>query len=405
MDRKIIKSLKIVAIILVIILLIELGYIFYVSFFTKERHVYFDGINALCYMDNSYVTVGSNNNNDQYMEKAKFTKYNSKKEKVFEKLYNKGYNGAFFGIVMDGDDYIVVGSYEATEEEHKDGVRSALIVKYDKDGNILFDKDFQVLGNSKFTNILVTEDGYILTGQSIYENMTLGFSKDGGAFLVKYDKDGKLIWKKNYGGSKSAIYNDLIIKGDYIYAVGKDATSVGVISKYDINGNHIITTNYKYTDSFGFTGIVEINDRLYVSTAKGATGNTNDTDAMIVVYDLDCNYISETVYKGKGRERYNRLINDVHNNLIAIGTTAVVNKKTSNDGVDEYKYDGIIGKYNSSLEEVAVINYGDDRDDYFTDVKLVDNNYLVTGYSSYEDGSYLSKFITYSDALKVLEVE
>ena len=63
------------------------------------------------------------------------------------------------------------------------------------------------------------------------------------------------------------------------------------------------------------------------------------------------------------------------------------------------------GKYNKELDESTVINYGDERDDYFTDVKVVDGKYLVSGYSSYEDGSYLSKFITYSDALKVLGVE
>ena len=44
-------------------------------------------------------------------------------------------------------------------------------------------------------------------------------------------------------------------------------------------------------------------------------------------------------------------------------------------------------------------------DDYFTDINCVDGKYLVSGYSSYDDGSYLSKFITYSDALKVLGVE
>lgn len=197
MDRKVVKILKIIALFLVAILVIELGYICYMSFFKGEKQVYFDGINALCYMDNSYVTVGSNNNNDQFMEKAKFTKYNSKKEKVFEKLYNKGYNGSFFGVTRDGDDYIAVGSYEATKAEHEDGIRSALIVKYDQDGNILFDKDFQVLGNSKFTNVLALDDGYLVTGQSIYENMTLGFSDVGGAFLIKYDKEGKELWRKS----------------------------------------------------------------------------------------------------------------------------------------------------------------------------------------------------------------
>lgn len=146
-------------------------------------------------------------------------------------------------------------------------------------------------------------------------------------------------------------------------------------------------------------------DNLYVSTAKGTTKDNKDIDAMIVKYDLDCNYINEVIYQGKGRERYNHLIKDDYDNLIAIGTTAVISDKKSNEGIDIFKYDGIIGKYSSSLGEIGVIIYGDERDDYFTDIKLVNNNYLVTGYSLYEDGSYLSKFITYSDALKVLEVE
>ena len=61
--------------------------------------------------------------------------------------------------------------------------------------------------------------------------------------------------------------------------------------------------------------------------------------------------------------------------------------------------------YDKVLEKVSVVRYGDDRDDYFTDVIVNDGNYLVSGYSSYEDGSYLNKFITYSDALKTLGVE
>jgi len=54
---------------------------------------------------------------------------------------------------------------------------------------------------------------------------------------------------------------------------------------------------------------------------------------------------------------------------------------------------------------IDVVNYGDERDDYFTDIIFANEKYLVSGYSSYEDGSYMSKFINYSKALKVLEVE
>ena len=68
-------------------------------------------------------------------------------------------------------------------------------------------------------------------------------------------------------------------------------------------------------------------------------------------------------------------------------------------------YNGLIGKYKSDLSNIKLETYGAQRDDHFTDIKVVDNNYCVVGYSSYEDGSYLSKFIVYSDALKVLEVQ
>lgn len=402
MEKKFIKILKVIAIICVIVLIIELAYIVYCTFLGKEKPVYFDGINSLYQDDSGYVTVGSNNNNDNYYEKAKITKYNKKKEIVFEKLYNKGYNGAFFGVIQDGSDYIAVGNYEATKKENKDKVRSALIVKYDKDGKILFEKDFQVLGDSKFTNVVSVDDGYIVSGQSIYENMTLGNSSDGGAFLIKYSKDGEEQWMKNYGGNKSAVYNDLIIEDGFIYAVGKDATRTGIISKYDLDGNHIKTTTFSYTDTIGFSGIVRHGDYLYVATGKKVSedADNDDIDAAIVIYDLDCNYVDDVTYQGKGIERYNRIIKDHNDYLVVIGTTATLNKKTR-----EYTYDGIIGKYDVDSSEVDVVSYGDEREDYFTDIQLVGDEYLVVGYSSYEDGSYLSKFIRYSDSLKVLGVE
>ena len=68
-------------------------------------------------------------------------------------------------------------------------------------------------------------------------------------------------------------------------------------------------------------------------------------------------------------------------------------------------YDGIIVKYGMDLEELSAVTYGDDKNDYLTDIIFDDGNYLVVGYSVYEDKNYLSKFIRYSEALKVLGVE
>ena len=170
------KILKIIAGVCLVVLIIEFGYVFYNLIIDEGKSIYFDGINSLYVNKKNYITVGSNNNNENYLERAKITKYNQKKEKLFEKLYNKGFNGAFFDVVVDDKDLIAVGSYEKDEREHENNLRSALIVKYDADGNILFESDFQVLGQSKFVDVKVVEDGYLVCGQNIYDNLTSGDS-------------------------------------------------------------------------------------------------------------------------------------------------------------------------------------------------------------------------------------
>lgn len=400
-NKKIIRNLQLITVICVLILIFELIYVGYKLIYKSHESVYFDGINAIVSTDGYYATVGSNNNNDNFYEKAKISKYNAKKEKTFEKLYNVGFNSAFFGLAVDDDGLVAVGSYEKNEEDHDEAIRRALIVKYSDSGDIIFEKDFKILDNSKFTSIVKVNDGYLVTGQSVYKSTKIG-SKSGGAILVKFDKDGNVLWSKTYGSSKAAIYNDLLVVDNYIYTVGTDENYLGIVCKYDMNGNFITYNDYKYTDDIGFSGIVNIGDKIYISGANRV--NKNNTDAMIVQYDMDCTYIDQIVYRGKGIERYNKLMKDDHDNIIAIGIMAT-NRVKHSKTVDEFDYDGIIGKYSTDLEKIDVVTYGDERDDYFTDIKVVNDNYLVVGYSSYEDGSYLSKFINYSKALKVLEVE
>ena len=402
MQKKLFKLLKLVAIVCVVILVIELIYIIYLL---QGKSIYFDGINSVINVDKGYVAVGSNNNNDKYYEKAKITKYNNKKEKIFEKLYNKGYNGVFFDVILDQEENLIaVGSFESSEEDHLEGRRIGLIVKYDKDGNLLYENTFKVLDNTKFTSVEVMDDSYIVTGQSIYSDMKVGFSSDGGAFVMKYDKELKLIWKSNYGDSKSSSYNDVAIYKNNIYVVGVTENNIGIISKYNDKGKLLDTSKYKYTDDLGFTGIVCYDKHFYVTGGKKNV-ETTDVDAVIIKYERDLDVDEEVTYEDKGFERFNQVIVDKNNNIVVVGTTAAVNKVDSSESVNVFIHDGLIGKYDKDLEKVSVVRYGDDRDDYFTDVIVNDGNYLVSGYSSYEDGSYLNKFITYSDALKTLGVE
>lgn len=406
MNSKYKKIIKLIVIICIIILIIDLGIIIYTKISLKNKTKYFDSINSFEILESKIVSVGSNNGNKKGYEKAKITMYDNKQQKIWEKLYNKGYNSSFFGIKQDEENFIAVGNYESTKDEHKNKIRSALIVKYDSDGEILNENDFQILGNSKFTNIIVLSDGYLVVGQSIYENMTLGLSDKGGAILIKYDKELKEVWKSNYGGSKSGIYNDIIIDNNYIYTVGKDSYNVGIVSKYDLEGNLIKSVNYKFTDNLGFTGITINNDNLYVVGAKKINEDKNDydTDALIIKYDKDLNLISETTYRGKGIERYNKVIVD-NNNLIISGQTGIYNKKKSTTKINVFSYNGIFAKYDEDLIELKVEEYGDEMDDYFTDIKQNNDKYIIGGYSTYAVDNYLSMFIVYSKAGKLIGKE
>lgn len=400
-NKKLLDRLKKITFLCIVLLIAEILYVGYYIIFHRTESLYFDGINALVSNDSYYVTVGSNNNNDFHYEKAKVSKYNLKKEKTFEKIYNVGYNSAYFGVILDNEDIVTVGSYESTEKEHNASIRKALIAKYDEEGEILFTKDFSLLDNSKFTNIKIVDDGYLVTGQSVYKSNKIG-SKEGGAVLVKYNKDGELLWSKTYGSNKSSIFNNLIVENNNIYAVGYDKDGLGIICKYDMDGNFITSINYNKTDETGFSDVIFFDGSLYVSGSKYVDSSNNS--AFIIEYDLDLEWQKEVINKNAGLARYNKLMIDNHDNIIAIGII-VQNKKNIDRRSRTINYDGIIGKYNSSLEKIGVVTYGDKNADYFTDVKLVDGNYLVVGYSSYEDGSYLSKFIRYSDALKVLGVD
>ena len=400
-NKKKLMRLKKILVVLLLILFIELIYVGYSVLFHHSLSLYFDGMNSIISKDSSYITVGSNNDNDYYYEKAKLTKYNLKREKTFEKLYNVGYNSAYFGVISDDDSIVAVGSYEKTQKEHNASIRRGLIVKYDLNGEEVFSKDFKLLDNTKFTSIVLVDDGYLVAGQSVYQSTKIG-SKTGGAILLKYDKEGNILWYKTFGSNKTAIFNELIVVGESIYTVGMNEENLGIICQYNVNGDFVTSSQYQYTDEIGFNGVTYLENRLYVNGANHM--NVDDTNAIIVEYDLDCVFQKEVIYENEGLTRFHKIIVDNHNNLVVIGVIAT-NKKTTDRRADNYNYDGIIGKYNSSLEKISVVTYGDDRDDFFTDILLDNNDYLVVGYSSYEDGSYLSKFIRYSDALKILGVE
>jgi len=74
-NAALLHKLKLIVLICVVILICEVGFISYLLFFKDKESIYFDGINAVVSSENYYASVGSNNDNDNFYEKAKISKY------------------------------------------------------------------------------------------------------------------------------------------------------------------------------------------------------------------------------------------------------------------------------------------------------------------------------------------
>lgn len=392
MDEKKLKILAIISIMALLFIVLEVIMIFKMSFNTSTTFVLYDSINSFSLTGDGYVAVGSNNNNDNHYEKAKLSVYNFSSEIVMEKIYNKGYNSTYYDVISVEDGYVAVGSYESTKNELKSGNRTAFIVKYDKLGNILFEKDFNVLGNSKFVGVVEVDNHYIVCGQSIYKNKDT--TSEGSAILMKYDKEGNELWRKNSGETNSAIYKDLVVSDGTIFVVGLDKNNQGVIAKYNLDGDLLNNKYYESVENIGFTAIDIFNNSLYVTTSKYDNGKMVAT---LVNYDCELDIMNEVVYSTNNNTSYENLVIDENGNIITIGK---VFAKENNS----YSYDGILGKYNNSLKELAIVNYTSDRDVFLHDIKVFNDKYLVVGDSMKDGVTTTSKFITFSTSLKILGV-
>ena len=390
-----------IVVLCVTIILVETIYFIYHKIDMEHHTIYYDSLNSVSIDNMDIVLVGSSNfKYSKYygytngLEKAKLIKYNSNGEILFEKMYDKGINTTFSSVISVSDGYVAVGSGEFSEQEQQDGGREAIIVKYSKDGNIIWEKYYQVVTNTRFNKVIETVDGYIAIGQSIYANMEMGNHTTGGGIIVKYDKDGNEIWHNNHGGMKSGNFNDVVeVNGDF-YVVGKDATDSANLVKFNGNGEYQWHKNYSYTDEIGFTGIAYLEHSLYVVGAKKilpeGTGNednrdTTNTDALLIKYDLDGNIIFEKNFGGSKYERYNSILT-YRNDLYIVGHTTSTDAglKINTDGE---LMTGILVRYDSNGNILKKESLGGSNNDNLTDIVTDGVSLYISAYSNSKDGN------------------
>lgn len=391
-NKKLLKWLKFLVVVCIAIIVVEGIYIGVKIHQANNNTVYVDTLSSIEKLKDGYLGSGSSdfkhskyNKYSKDYQKAKLVKYDKNEKIVFESAYIKGYDSYFYDAKQTKDGYIAVGSAAYTKTQVKEKTKDGLIVTYDKNGKQINSKTLQIAGDTKFTKVVVMDDGYLVIGQSILENMTIGNDPDGGAIMVKYDFDLKEKWRTNYGGSKSGIFNDVVVDDDAIYLVGKDATRYGFFAKFSKTGEKEFIKTYEYTDVVGFSSMAKIDDDFVVVGGKTTNIEADDkdkkTEAVLLRYDKDGNIKYEKRYRVNSSARFNKVVVD-GDNIVAIGHTAKKDKKESTDSYNVFRYSGIFAKYKKDGEEITKKTEIGSRDIYFSDILVTKYGYTIVGQTS-----------------------
>ncbi len=392
-SKKLIKILKIVSIIFGLILIAECFYLVVLYKNRESKTIYANMTSGMIQEKDSFYAVGSSdfkNSSIGYQkgyQKARFAKYSKNGKLIFEKAYLDGYSSVYNDVAKVGKNYIAVGQYRKTKTNQKENTGPAILVKYSEDGKVLLKKEELILDDTKFTKVKALKDGgYLVVGQSIFENMTLGTDDRGGAIIIRYDKDDKELWRANYGGSKSGIFQDVYVDEEekVIYAVGKDASRTGMLVKYNFDGERIFTKNYSYTDTIGFTSIEKLNDDFIIGSSKKISEDRDDykTEALLLKYDKDGNLLFEKTYKKNEMSRFNDIV-IIDNKIYAVGHSAILNKEKTTKALRSFDYSGIYVCYKEDGSIIKSSEYKEKNASiYFSSLLKEGDNLLVSGQGS-----------------------
>lgn len=398
----------------------------------------YDGFNDIKATDDGYIAVGYTskaNEQDKHdvIYDGVIVKYDKNKKIVFEKKYSTGSDVAFEGIALSKDGYVVVGNEKSFDEIDVSGISNAFIVKYDFNGNVIWNKKFNTTTYNSFNKIISINDGYIVVGSThiiekvLYECLSNGphegdeeesteedhdykgdeedsctyddAGKDN-ALIVKYDLNGNILFQKEFDDKDNREkFNSVAILSDGYIAVGSsynddDNYSLynAIAVKYDFNGKVVWSKNYSDSKFSTFNDVIAVKDSNYKDSfvVVGAAFNPNseyDTCSLMARIDdkgkigFNVQHCSTLESKIVNSELLS--VNEDNNEFIAVGYSG--SGDNSNVIVSKNTIEGV-----SSFE----ISY-----DYFKfyqpTIKILSNNgdYVIVGTTERkEDSKYANLF-------------
>lgn len=162
--------------------------------------------------DDGYLLIGETNHIDDDAINAYALKIDNEGKKVWHQSYGWRYNDWAEAGVATEKGYLLVG----TTESNRDKRSEIYVLEIDKNGKTLWQHTYGGEYNEEGFDVIAESDGYVIAG--LTESNAKGRSD---AYLIKIDKQGKLLWEKQYGGENSDIAYGVAKSDDGYIIVGE----------------------------------------------------------------------------------------------------------------------------------------------------------------------------------------
>jgi len=315
-----------------------------------------DGIVAVGYSQTSSFNTGDwTGITGKGSTDAIIVKYDNTGNVVWKKNFGGSNSDRYKFVTTVSDGIVAVGYSYGNSFNNGDwtgiignGADDAIIVKYDNAGNVVWKKNFGGSDYDVYNSVTATSDGIVAVGYSNAGSFNngdwTGYTGKGGvmdAIIVKYDNDGNVVWKKNFGGSDYDEYYSVTKVSDGIVAVGSsspnsfnngDWTGItgkglddAIIVKYDNDGNVLWKKNLGSSGSDYYYSVMTTSDGIVAVGSSGVSdgdwtgysGNGN-FDAVIVKYDNAGNVVWKNYFGGIVQDYYN-CVTATSDGIVAVG--------------------------------------------------------------------------------------
>lgn len=249
--------------------------------------------------DKGYILVGTTGSFGQGAASVYMVKTDSLGNHQWSSVQGSNQNDHGYAVELTHDSGFFVAGY--SNSFNSSGNYGAYYLKTDKNGQLIWQKSIDAGAWSFiYATCAMPDSGFVMCGQT-YATVT----NNSDAYLIRVNKNGDTLWTKHYGGLKDEVFNSVCLINNKLYAVGSNAShpadtaSDGWIVKLDINGNQLQEAflSYGYHQQEVLNGITSfLNSSFIVCGAQTHIDTNKAITGIVTKYDTTLSLVIDITH-------------------------------------------------------------------------------------------------------------